>query len=66
LQDSHYAGAKRLGHGEGCEYARDAEGGVAAQDYLGVERAYYRPTDQGFERELAARLELIRTKLRGE
>jgi len=39
---------------------------VAAQDYLGVERTYYRPTDQGFERELAARLELIRTKLRGE
>ncbi len=66
LQDSHYAGAKRLGHGEGYEYAHNAEGGVAAQDYLGVEREYYRPTDRGFEKELAARLERIRAKLRGK
>jgi putative ATPase len=66
LQDSHYAGAKRLGHGEGYEYAHDAEGGIAAQDYLGVEREYYRPTDRGFEKELSARLEMIRARLRGE
>jgi putative ATPase len=66
LQDSHYAGAKRLGHGEGYEYAHDAEGGVAAQDYLGVEREYYRPTDRGFEKELAERLQAIRARLRGE
>ena len=65
LQDSHYAGAKRLGHGEGYEYAHDAEGGVAAQDYLGVEREYYRPTDRGFEKELAVRLEAIRARLQG-
>ena len=64
LRDSHYAGAKRLGHGEGYEYAHNAEGGVAAQDYLGVEREYYRPVDRGFEKELAARLEAIRAKLR--
>ena len=37
---------------------------VAAQDYLGVEREYYRPVDRGFERELAERLEKIREKLR--
>jgi putative ATPase len=66
LQDSHYPGAKRLGHGEGYEYAHDAEGGVAAQDYLGVEREYYRPTDRGFEKDIAARLEQIRKRLRGE
>jgi len=65
LQDSHYAGAKRLGHGEGYEYAHHAEGGVAAQDYLGIEREYYRPVDRGFEKELALRLEEIRAKLRG-
>jgi putative ATPase len=64
LRDAHYAGAKRLGHGEGYEYAHNAEGGVAAQDYLGVERTYYRPTDRGFEKELAQRLETIRTRLR--
>jgi putative ATPase len=64
LQDSHYSGAKRLSHGEGYEYAHDAEGGVAAQDYLGVEREYYRPVDRGFEKELATRLEAIRARLR--
>jgi putative ATPase len=66
LQDSHYPGAKRLGHGEGYKYAHDAEGGIASQDYLGVEREYYRPTDRGFEKDLAARLEQIRERLRGE
>ncbi|HEY2883449.1 MAG TPA: replication-associated recombination protein A [Pirellulales bacterium] len=64
LQDKHYQGAKRLGHGKGYEYSHDAEGGVAAQDYLGVEREYYRPVDRGFEQELAQRLDKIRAKLR--
>jgi putative ATPase len=64
LQDRHYQGAKRLGHGEGYEYAHNAPGAVAAQDYLGVEREYYRPVDRGFEKELAKRLEFIRATLR--
>ncbi|MEZ6072475.1 MAG: replication-associated recombination protein A [Pirellulales bacterium] len=63
LRDSHYGGAKRLGHGEGYEYAH-APGGVAVQDYLGVEREYYRPTDRGFERQLGERLAEIRAVLR--
>ena len=66
LQDSHYSGAKRLGHGKDYEYAHDAPGGIAAQDYLGVEREYYRPTDRGFEQELAKRLESIRARLRSQ
>jgi putative ATPase len=64
LRDRHYAGAKRLGHGEGYEYAHDAEDAVAAQDYLGVDRTYYRPVNRGFETEIARRLEQIRAKLR--
>ena len=64
LRDKHYAGAERLGHGAGYEYAHDAPDAVAAQDYLGVEREYYRPTDRGFERELAKRLETIRARLK--
>jgi len=64
LKDRHYAGAKRLGHGEGYEYAHNAAGGVAAQDYLGVDREYYRPVDRGFERELGERLQAIRERLR--
>jgi putative ATPase len=64
LRDSHYAGAKRLGHGKDYEYAHNAPDGVAAQDYLGVYREYYRPVDRGFEKELAERLEAIRARLR--
>ncbi len=64
LRDRHYTGAKRLGHGEGYEYAHSAEGGIAAQDYLGVQREYYRPVERGFEQELSRRLIEIRAKLR--
>ena len=64
LRDRHYSGAERLGHGEGYEYAHDAEGAVSAQDYLGVDREYYRPVPRGFEQELAERLKKIRAKLR--
>ena len=64
LRDGHYAGAKRLGHGEGYNYSHNSAGGVAQQDYLGVEKEYYRPVDRGFEAELAKRLEQIRETLR--
>ena len=66
LQDKHYAGAKKLGHGQGYEYAHDAPDAVAAQDYLGVEKRYYEPTDRGFERDLSERLAEIRRRLKGE
>ena len=56
LRDKHYTGAKRLGHGAGYEYAHDAPDAIASQDYLGVDREYYQPTDRGFEKELAAQL----------
>ena len=64
LRDSHYGGAEQLGHGEGYEYSHNAEGGVSAQDYLGVDREYYRPVDRGFEADIKKRLEAIRAKLR--
>ena len=64
LRDAHYGGAQQLGHGEGYQYAHNAEDGVAAQDYLGVEREYYRPVERGYEKELAARLATIRQRLR--
>jgi len=65
LRDGHYAGAKRLGSGEGYQYAHDAPGGVAAQDYLGIEKEYYRPMMRGFEIELSERLRRLREQLRG-
>jgi putative ATPase len=64
LRDHHYTGAERLGHGKDYEYSHDAPDGIAVQDYLGVERDYYRPVPRGFEAELAERLATIRAKLR--
>lgn len=62
LRDSHYPGAKRLGHGEGYQYAHDAPEGWVDQDYLGVERTYYHPVDRGFEAELKRRVEEQRAR----
>ncbi len=64
LRDSHYKGAQQLGHGEGYQYSHEEQDGVAAQDYLGVDRVYYRPVERGFEAELVERLKSIRDKLR--
>ena len=64
LKDAHYSGAKTLGHGDGYEYAHNAEDGWVDQDYLGVERTYYEPVDRGFESEIKQRIESIQ-HLRG-
>ncbi|MBQ18870.1 MAG: AAA family ATPase [Planctomycetaceae bacterium] len=62
LQDSHYPGAKQLGHGQGYVYAHQGEDGWVDQDYLGVERTYYEPLDRGFEAELKQRLDQWRSR----
>ena len=62
LQDAHYKGAERLGHGQGYEYAHNSEDGWVDQDYLGVERSYYRPVDRGFEAELKKRIDEFQAK----
>ena len=66
LRDSHYGGAKELGHGEGYEYAHNSPDGIAAQTYLGIDREYYRPVPRGFEATLQKRVEVYRKRLRGE
>jgi len=64
LRDGHYAGSKQLGHGVGYQYSHDAPDGIASQDYLGVDRQFYHPTERGAERELALRYNAIRNKLK--
>jgi putative ATPase len=69
LRDAHYAGAKKLGRGQGYEYSHDAPGGVADQPLLPPEvqgERFYEPTDRGFEAELGERLAEIREKLDGD
>ena len=62
LRDGHYPGSKRLGHGEGYEYAHNSADGWVDQDYLGIDRSYYRPVDRGFEAELLKRLNEFRDR----
>jgi putative ATPase len=57
LRDAHYRGARRLGHGEGYEYAHDFPGHFVVQDYLGSDRQFYQPSDQGAEKGIKERLE---------
>jgi putative ATPase len=57
LKDTHYKGAKRLGHGEGYRYAHDDPRGYVEQDYLGVDKTYYHPSEHGTEAEMKKRLE---------
>jgi putative ATPase len=62
LQDAHYPGAKRLGHGEGYQYAHNGEDGYVPQNY-GVPRGtYYQPKDRGKEAEFKQRLEEFRKR----
>jgi len=60
LKDTHYKGAQRLGHGKGYQYAHDHAGGYVQQDYLGVEKTYYTPTNRGFEQEIAKRMDELK------
>lgn len=60
LRDTHYAGAARLGHGNNYKYPHEYPGGIVEQEYLGVSRIYYQPTDRGLEAEFQRRLEALR------
>lgn len=63
LRDSHYPGAKELGHGEGYLYPHHRPHGIVAQDYMPTgmtPKRYYEPTANGFEKTIALRLEAIR------
>ena len=57
LRDASYRGAKRLGHGEGYQYPHDHPEHFVAQDYLGADKRYYEPTEQGVEKKIKERLE---------
>ena len=69
LRDASYAGAKSLGHGAGYVYPHNDPLGIVRQQYLPdslAGRVYYTPTTHGQERDIAERLDRLRTILRGE
>ncbi len=59
LRDSHYKGAKHLGHGRGYRYPHDYPGNYVPQEYVpegAVSGPYYEPTENGLEAEIQDRL----------
>ncbi|HUC85218.1 MAG TPA: hypothetical protein VL970_08505, partial [Candidatus Acidoferrales bacterium] len=62
LRDSHYQGAERLGHGQGYQYSHEGREHFVPQDYLGVDRKFYEPTEQGVEKKIKERIERWRAQ----
>ena len=63
LQDAHYKGAAKLGHGLNYKYAHDYKNNYVVQQYMpdGMENiSFYQPTDNGYEADIKAHLEKIR------
>lgn len=63
LQDSHYKGAAKLGHGQGYLYAHDYPNNYVKQQYLpdGLEESeFYRPTENGYERKIKDHLSFLK------
>lgn len=63
LQDSHYKGAKKLGHGIGYKYAHEYKNHYVKQQYLPYEltgREFYRPDGNGYEAKIKAHMKRIR------
>ena len=63
LQDAHYKGAAKLGHGTGYKYAHDYKNHYVQQQYLpdALEQAeFYKPTDNGYEADIRNHLKRIK------
>lgn len=63
LQDAHYKGAQKLGHGIGYKYAHDYPDHYVDQQYLPDEikdARFYEPGDLGYEKQIKERLQKLR------
>ncbi len=63
LQDASYPGAQKLGRGGGYQYSHNFEGHYVEQEYLPEKKKYYFPTEQGYEKNLKAYLDFLRSRL---
>ena len=65
LQDAHYKGAAKLGHGIGYKYAHDYPEHYVKQQYLPNEikdAVFYEPTEIGYERQIKERLDRLKNR----
>ena len=69
LQDSHYKGSAKLGHGQGYKYAHDYPNHYVKQQYLpdGMEgQRFYHPSENGYEKQIVERMAFLRTQAEQE
>ena len=65
LQDAHYKGSAKLGHGVGYQYAHDYPEHYVKQQYLPDEivgSRFYYPTEIGYEKQAGERIERLRNR----
>ena len=62
LRSTSYAGAKRMGHGDGYQYPHAFPGTIVKQEYREGEKSYYRPNASGYEKVLRERLKELQQK----
>ena len=65
LQDAHYGGHEKLGHGIGYKYAHDFPNHYVEQQYLPSEilgETFYELSDMGYEKKLKEHMEKIRVQ----
>jgi putative ATPase len=65
LQDAHYKGAEKLGHGLGYKYAHDYPNHYVEQQYLPDELVgmkFYVPSEMGYERKIREHFDKIKDK----
>jgi len=63
LQDAHYKGSAKLGHGVGYKYAHDYKNHYVKQQYLPYElsgREFYKPTGNGYEVKIREHMKRIK------
>jgi len=54
--------AEQFGYSKGYQYSHQYQGGVSPdQDYLGVDKQFYFPTDRGYEKHITAYLQYVRS-----
>lgn len=65
LQDAHYKGAAKLGHGTGYKYAHDYPNHYVRQQYLPYEldgQEFYKPSGNGYEVKIREHMKRIKTE----